>query len=164
MTHLTQPPMPLAELNFGTLRHDWDDPRVAPFVEAIDKVNAIARRSPGFIWMLGDEEMDAAQKDPDGPFGDNKRVASTLSVWEDGASLMAFVHKTLHQRFMVRAADWFEPLDRSHLVMWPVAIGHRPTLAEGLERFRQWQAEGDTPMAFGAKGGALFGQSGRASL
>ena len=164
MTHLTQPPMPLAELNFGTLRHDWDDPRVAPFVEAVDKVNDIARRSPGFIWMLGDDEMGAAQKDPDGPFGDNKRVASTLSVWEDAASLMAFVHKTLHQRFMARAADWFEPGDRSHLVMWPVAVGHRPTLAEGLERFRQWQAEGDTPMAFGAKGGALFGQSGRASL
>ena len=149
--------MPLAELNFGTLRHDWDDPRVAPFVEAIDKVNAIARRSPGFIWMLGDDEMDVAQRDPAGPFGDNNRVASTLSVWEDGASLMAFVHNTLHQRFMARAADWFEPGDRSHLVMWPVSLGHRPSLAEGLDRYRRLKTQGDTWVAFGAGGIARFG-------
>ncbi|SMY07793.1 DUF3291 domain-containing protein [Flavimaricola marinus] len=138
----------LAVLNFGTLRYDWDDPRVAPFREALETVNAIGRRSPGFVWMLDESQMDAAQTDAAGPFGDNPRTASTLSVWTDAASLMAFVHKTLHAKILARGAEWFEPDDRSHVVLWFVPEGHRPTVQEGMDRFRLWQRRGDCPEAF----------------
>ena len=139
----------LAVLNFGTLKHDWDDPRIAPFQEALDRVNAIGKRSPGFVWMLEAPEMEAAQTDSAGPFGDNPRTASTLSVWRDAGSLMAFVHRTVHARYLARAAEWFEPGDHGHVVMWFVPQGHRPDVAEGMARYRLWQAMGDTPEAFG---------------
>lgn len=44
--------MPLAELDIGILKHDWDDPRVQ-----------------GFAWMMDGDAMDAAQKAPLGPWG-----------------------------------------------------------------------------------------------
>lgn len=138
----------LAALNFGTLRFDWGDPRIAPFQDALDTVNAIGQRSPGFVWMLDEDAMDAAQTDSAGPFGDTPRTASTLSLWEDAPSLMAFVHKTLHAKFLARGAEWFEPDDRSHVVLWHIPVGDRPTLAEGMDRFRLWQRIGDSAEAF----------------
>ena len=99
----------LAEFNFGTLAYDWDDPHIADFVDNIDKVNAVAARSPGFVWRLGDDAMEAEQEDPNGPLTDRPLTASTLSVWEGPEALWHFVEKTLHARFMARAAEWFEP-------------------------------------------------------
>ncbi|MGB0658907.1 MAG: DUF3291 domain-containing protein [Mangrovicoccus sp.] len=139
----------LAELNFGILRHDWDDPRVAEFVEALDAVNAVAERSPGFVWRLSDEEMDAAQNDPDGALGGNPRMASTLSVWEDPQSLKHFVFNTVHARFYKRGAEWFAPETGGNLVMWWVAKGHRPSIEDGKARHAYWAAHGDTDQAFG---------------
>ena len=49
---MTAPTHHLAEFNIGTLKHDWDDPRVADFANNIDRVNAIAQRSPGFVWQF----------------------------------------------------------------------------------------------------------------
>ena len=140
----------LAEFNFGTLRYPWDDPRIAGFQDAVEQVNAIAARSPGFVWRLPDDEMEAAQYDPEGPFGDGPHTASTLSIWEDPASLYRFVTKTLHARIMKGAPEWFVPGDSGFLVCWWVTHGTRPTVAEGMDRWRALQAEGDTADCFGA--------------
>lgn len=138
----------LAELNFGTLRYNWDDPRIAPFQSVLGKVGAIAQRCPGFIWQMDEDEMDAAQRDPAGPFGANPRTASTLSVWADVQSLWLFVERSVHGRYLNRAAEWFEPDDRGHLVMWWVPEGHRPSLAEGMGRYRALQANGPSEAVF----------------
>jgi len=138
----------LAELNFGTLRYDWGDPRIADFQTALSKVGAIAERCPGFIWQMDEDAMDAAQQDPSGPFGANPRTASTLSVWADPESLWAFVERSVHGRYLRRAAEWFEPEDRGHLVLWWVEKGHRPTLAEGMNRYALLRAQGASEQAF----------------
>lgn len=140
----------LAEFNTGILRHDWDDPRIAPFADALDRVNAIAQRSPGFVWRLSDDEMDAAQKDPKGVLGGNPRLASTLSVWEDGDSLRRFVHDTLHGRFMARASEWLLP-EEAAMVLWWVPVGHRPTIEEAAARLDQFRSCGESEDAFGWK-------------
>ena len=49
--------MQLAQFNIARLKHDPDDPRVAPFMQALDKVNAVAERMPGFVWRYKDEHM-----------------------------------------------------------------------------------------------------------
>lgn len=141
----------IAELNIGILRHDWDDPRVKDFVDGLDLVNGIAARSPGFVWRMSDEEMDAAQNDPDGPLGGNPRLASTMSVWEDVESLERFVWTTVHRRFYERKAEWYDATDAVRLVLWWVPAGHRPSIAEGVERFRHLERHGDTDFAFGWK-------------
>ncbi len=140
----------LAEFNFGTLAYPWDDPRIAGFQNAIAQVNAIAERSPGFVWRLSDEGMEAVQDDPEGPLADRPNTASTLSVWTDAGSLYRFVTKTLHARIMRGAPDWFVPGDSGFLVCWWVPEGDHPTVAEGMARWQRLQAEGPTDACFGA--------------
>lgn len=140
--------MPLAEFNFGTLKYPWDDPRLADFQDNLDRVNALGRRSPGFIWMLDSDAMETEQEDGQGPLADRPNTASTLSVWQDATSLWTFVEKTLHARFMKRSSEWFEPGDSGHLVVWQVPDGHRPTVAEGMAQWQALISDGPTPARF----------------
>ena len=133
----------LAEFNFGTLRHDWDDPRIAGFVAGLDRVNALAEGSPGFVWRLTEAEMSAAQAS----VGD--RLASTLSVWEDVAALEHFVWNTLHRQYLGRKAEWYDPAGNGNLVLWWVPVGHRPGFAEAMARWQHWRDRGDSDHAFG---------------
>ena len=139
----------LAELNFGVLKHDWEDPRIAEFTNNLDRVNTLAENSPGFVWRLTDDDMEAGQLDAAGVFGGNPLVASTLSVWEDAASLEHFVWNTIHRQFYEKRSQWFAGEGQSNFVMWWVPMGHRPTLQEGMERFSHWQKHGDSDHAFG---------------
>lgn len=140
----------LAEFNFGTLRYPFGDPRIAGFEDAIDQVNAIGARSPGFIWRLPDDDMDAAQNDHNGPLRDRPNTASTLSVWENPSTLYEFVTRTLHARIMKGASDWFVPGDRGHLVCWCVPIGTQPSVADGMQQWQSLQEHGETEKIFGA--------------
>jgi hypothetical protein len=139
----------LAELNFGELRYDWDDPRVRNFVDNLDMVNGLAAQSPGVVWRLSDDDMDAAQTSAGGAFGGNLRMASTLSVWQDAASLEHFVWNTVHRQFYAQRAEWYDAVGNSNLVMWWVPVGHRPTVAEGLARHAHLRAHGPSDDAFG---------------
>lgn len=60
--------MPLAEFNFGTLKYAWDDPRLRDFQDNLDRVNGLAERASGFVWMLPSDAMSTAQDDPDDPW------------------------------------------------------------------------------------------------
>ncbi len=141
----------LAEFNFGTLAYPWDDPRIAGFQNAIAQVNAIAERSPGFVWRLSDDDMEATQEDTTGPLADRPNTASTLSVWADAPALYQFVTKTLHARIMRGAPDWFVPGDSGFLVCWWVPVGTRPSVAEGMAQWHQLQQEGESAARFGGK-------------
>ena len=141
----------LAELNLGILKYDWDDPRVQDFVNGLDLVNGVAKRSPGFVWMMSEAEMEAAQNDPDGPMGGNPRTASTLSVWEDVESLEHFVWNTVHKQFYDRKGEWYDMGAVLRLAMWWVPAGHRPDMAEAMARFQHLEAHGDSDHAFGWK-------------
>lgn len=144
--------MHLAEFNFGTLRYPWGDPRLAGFENALDQVNVIAARSPGFVWRMPDAAMEAAQEDPTGPLADRPNTASTLSVWQGAAPLYQFVTKTLHAKIMAGRTAWFVPGDSGFLVCWWVPEGHRPDVAEGMVRWRMVQNAGDSQEAFGPNG------------
>ena len=141
--------MHLAEFNIGRLRHDWDDPRIAPFAEALDRVNAVAQRAPGFVWMLPEDEMSAAQSDPGGPLGGDTRIASSLSVWRNAGSLAAFAFGTIHRQFHARGAAWFGEWSGPRLVLWWVDEGHRPDVEEAADRLRRLAEEGPGEAAFG---------------
>ena len=55
---LFEPPMPdwhLAEVNIARLKAPIGDPIVAPFVNALDKINSIADRMDGFVWRHIDD-------------------------------------------------------------------------------------------------------------
>jgi hypothetical protein len=136
----------VAQLNVGRALDDMDSPRLAEFMSNLDRVNALAERSSGFVWRLtGDGTNNAT---------DVKTTADPLflvnmSVWETPEALEHFVWATIHKRFYDKKANWFEAPTRPHFVMWWVPIGHRPTAEEALERLQELRQHGSTDAAFG---------------
>ena len=138
----------LAQLNVGRLVAAPGDPRVAEFMDAIDRVNAVGKRSPGFVWMMEGSGAPGTGNTETRLDGDT-RFISNLTVWEDVTSLERFVFDTIHRRFYERRAEWFELLEGQHFAMWWVPAGHRPTLDEGLSRLDHLKTYGPSDHAFG---------------
>ena len=135
----------IAQLNIGRFRYSTDDPRMAEFMTNLDRINALAERSEGFVWRLKDESNNAtAIRPPDDP-----AMAVNLSVWESVEALERFVWVTVHARFYNRKGEWFEKAAGPHLVIWPVPAGHMPDLAEATARLQHLTTHGDSDYAFG---------------
>ncbi|HJU30588.1 MAG TPA: DUF3291 domain-containing protein [Hyphomicrobiaceae bacterium] len=135
----------LAQLNVGNIRYPTEDPRLAEFMNALDAVNALAERSPGFVWRLKSDSGNATDilvtADP--------TFLINMSVWETAAQLEHFVWNTVHKRFYQKKGNWFEPMGKPHFVMWWVPVGHIPTPQEALERLTHLTAHGPSDYAFG---------------
>ncbi|MFD7321673.1 DUF3291 domain-containing protein [Streptomyces sp. NPDC059875] len=134
----------LAELNVATLLHPLDDPRMAPFVEMLNPVNAAADNAPGFVWRLVEEGVaDATGLRPAG-----EDVIVNLSVWETQEALWDFTYRSGHLEVMRGRREWFERHVEAHLVLWWVPAGHLPTVDEALERLTELRAHGPSARAF----------------
>jgi hypothetical protein len=134
-------------MNWGVLVAPWDAREVAEFVNALDRVNAVAERSPGFLWRMPNDEMEAEQALM-AEIGPTDRLASTLSVWESTEALDHFVHQTIHGAFLGRRAAWFEPLSGPSYAIWPIPAGHRPTVAEAMAARTRLAADGPSDAAY----------------
>jgi hypothetical protein len=139
----------LAQLNIGRLRYEADDPRMADFIDNLALVNRLAERSEGFVWRYQDDSGSAIDTRP---FAGDPRMAVNLSVWESVAALEKFVWQTVHKRFYGRRHEWFEAMGESYFVMWWVPAGHRPTVAEAIERLDHLKRHGSSEHAFGWEG------------
>lgn len=134
----------LAQINIGRFRAPVGDPMIAEFVANLDRINAIADRSPGFVWRLtgaGNNATDI-QPDPGDPL-----MALNMSVWEGPQALGAFVYRSDHLPIMRRRAEWFEKLEL-YMALWWVPIGHRPGVEEGMGRIATLRRLGPTAAAF----------------
>src|SRR2546429_393582 len=49
----------IAQVNIGRMKAALEDPVMAGFVARLEEINALADRSPGFIWRLQTSEGDA---------------------------------------------------------------------------------------------------------
>jgi len=142
---VTSPARHLAQLNIGRIRHETDDPRMADFMNNLERVNAIAERSPGFVWRYKDDSGNATSTRP---FAD-PRMLVNMSVWESVEALEKFAWQTVHTRFYARKHEWFEKLDGAYFVLWHVPVGHRPSVQEAIERLEHLKAHGPSEHAFG---------------
>ena len=140
--------MHLAEVNIGRLLAPTDDPRVADFMNNLDRINGLGKRMPGFVWM-SEGSGEPGTGNTENSIGDDPLLVFNLTVWEDVPSLQDFVYKTLHAKFIDRKAEWFEVLGEQHLVMWWVEEGHRPTRDEALARLSDLRENGPSDRAFG---------------
>jgi uncharacterized protein DUF3291 len=134
----------LAQANIGRIRAPLDDPIMEGFRSQLDPINALADRSPGFVWRLQTEDGNAMAIRP---FPDD-RMAINMSVWESLEALQQFVYQSAHVGPLRDRKQWFEPIEGPILVMWWVRAGHVPTVAEALERLRHLKAHGPSPEAF----------------
>lgn len=143
--------MHLAELNIGRLVAPTDDPRVAEFMSALDRINGMGKRMPGFVWMM-EGSGEPGTGNTENNIGDDPQFVANLTVWESVETLEAFVWNTVHRQFYERRSEWFAVLGDMHFVMWWVPAGHKPTLEEGLDRLRHLKANGNSDHAFGWDG------------
>jgi hypothetical protein len=134
----------LAQLNVAQPRGAVDSPVMADFVAGLAAINALADRSPGFVWRLRDANADdATALRPYGP-----DVMVNMSVWESLEALRTFVYRTVHLEPMRRRREWFVPPVEDHLVLWWIPAGTLPTLAEAGERLARLRRDGPSPEAF----------------
>jgi len=119
----------LAQLNIGNLAAPLDSPQLKDFVDNLDRINAVAEGSPGFVWRLVGDGNDATSLRP---LGDN--VLVNMSVWRDVASLKDYVYRSAHTQIMKRRREFFTRMSEANMVLWWVPVGHQPTIAEAVAR------------------------------
>jgi hypothetical protein len=133
----------LAQLNIGIMKEALESPGMADFVANLDRINALAEQSPGFIWRLQTEDGDATALRP---FGEN--ILVNMSVWRDVASLNDYVYRSAHVEIMRRRKEWFERMSQAYAVLWWVPAGHRPSLAEAALKLDLLREKGPSAAAF----------------
>ncbi len=120
----------LAQVNIGRLVAPSDDRQVAGFFAELDRINAIADASPGFVWRLQDNGGNATAYQPT----PDPRLIVNLSVWKDADALFAFVYRSAHTPVMAQRRSWFERFDGTYQALWWVPAGTRPTIDDALAR------------------------------
>ena len=134
----------LAQINIGRIIAPLDGPELKPFVDSLDRINALAERSPGFVWRLTGEGNSAT----DIHAFDDPMMLLNMSVWTDLASLGAYVYRSDHIEIMRRRREFFETPTEAIMALWWVPAGTIPTVAEGIARLDRLRRDGPTASAF----------------
>lgn len=134
----------LAQINIGRLVAPQGDPRVQPFFDALDRVNALAEASPGFVWRLQDDGGNAMGI----RYAPDPLLAVNMSVWTDADALFAFVYRSAHTPVMAKRRDYFERYDGAYQALWWIPAGTLPTVNDGLSRLWLIERFGPCPEAF----------------
>src|SRR6187397_861609 len=92
----------LAELNIAELKAPLDSPQLKDFVDNLDRINALAESSPGFVWRLKGDGNDATELRPMG-----EKIIVNYSIWRDVDTLKDFVYRTAHVEILKRKREWF---------------------------------------------------------
>jgi Domain of unknown function (DUF3291) len=134
----------LAQLNIGIIKGPMDSPVMADFAANLERINALAERSPGHVWRFQTEEGDATAIRP---FEDENMLIN-MSVWRDVQSLNTYVYSSAHMELMRRRREWFERMHEAFLVLWWVPKDQRPSVVEALAKLEILRAKGPTAEAF----------------
>jgi hypothetical protein len=134
----------LAQVNVGRFIKPVGDPANAGFMAALDRVNALAEASPGFVWRLTGEGNNATDIRP----YEDSHMAINMSVWEGIDALAAFVYRNMaHRDVMRRRREWFEEM-KTYMALWWIPVGHIPTVEEAKARLALLEKLGPTQEAF----------------
>src|ERR1700730_13248036 len=134
----------LAQVNLARMRGSLEDPVMSGFVSRLDEINALADRSPGFVWRLQTEAGNATYLRP----YEDDRVLLNLSVWKSVEELKTYVHGTVHAELLRQRHDWFEKFGAPAVALWWVPAGHLPSVDEAKKRLDHLQKNGPTAFAF----------------
>jgi hypothetical protein len=138
----------IAQVNIGRVRAGLEDPRMAGFVERLDEINALADRSPGFVWRL---QTSAGNATYFRPYEDDDRILLNMSVWETIEELRHYVYRTAHVEVLRHRQEWFEVFAGTYAALWWVPAGHIPGIDEAKKRLAYLEAHGPTEFAFDFK-------------
>lgn len=137
----------LAQINVGRLWHPLETPETAEFVEALDRINALAEASPGFVWRLTDDDGGSSSY-VEVPGLDDPLDIVNYSIWEGLDPLKDFMYRTDHVGFLRRRTEWFQPSDIPVTACWWIPAGTIPEVGEAYRRLEHLRAEGPSPEAW----------------
>jgi hypothetical protein len=140
----------IAQVNIGRIKGEMDGPVMAGFAARLEEINALADRSPGFVWRLQTEEGNATYLRP----YEDQRMLLNMSVWESVEDLKHYVYKTAHAELLRQRHAWFEKMEVVYAALWWVPVNHIPGIDEAKKRLAHLEAHGPTQFAFTFK--ALF--------
>ncbi|MFD4034700.1 DUF3291 domain-containing protein [Streptomyces sp. NPDC058637] len=136
----------LAQVNVGRILAPLDSPQLADFVAQLPEINAVADQAPGFVWRMVDEGgADSTNLRPE---HDDDMLLINCSVWESVEALRDYTYRSEHLRVLSRRREWFERLADFHHALWWVPSGHRPSVAEAMDRIALIRETGEGPGAF----------------
>jgi len=69
----------IAQINIGRIKAPLDSALMAGFMSRLDEINALADKSPGFVWRLQTNEGNATYFRP---YEHDDRILLNMSVWE----------------------------------------------------------------------------------
>jgi hypothetical protein len=134
----------LAQINIGRLAAPEGDPQVAGFFAELDRINALAEASPGFVWRLKGEGNNATDLQPT----PDRQTILNMSVWEDADALFGYVYRSAHTPVMAQRRQWFEPYDGAYHALWWIEAGREPSVEEGLSKLWLLDRFGPSQHAF----------------
>jgi Domain of unknown function (DUF3291) len=147
----------LALYTFGIFSRPADDPANDGFHRRNDAVLALVDKAPGLIARSGYEG------DP-GPLSWGVQVyprfyveagdgwcPSTLSVWKDMESAVAYAYFGLHAEALSHGREWFRKPEWPPYAVWWIEDGKFPTWSDAVTRHEHLHDHGPSPRAFNFK-------------
>jgi hypothetical protein len=134
----------LAQANIARMRAPLDSPIMEGFRSQLDRINAIADCSSGFVWRLQTDQGNATAIRA----YEDDRILFNMSVWESLEALRDYFYGSEHAAPLRKRREWFVPLEGPILVLWWVPADHIPSIEDAKARFATLKSRGPTPEAF----------------
>jgi hypothetical protein len=127
----------IAQVNIARLLVPEGDPQVAEFFNNLDRINALAERSDGFVWrFVGDYEPDPL-------------LLFNMSIWSSIDHLTQFAYRSDHIKIMRQKTKWFKPMNSASMALWWIEVDSTPpSFDDALARLAHLDENGPTPHAF----------------
>lgn len=135
----------IAQVNIGKVKAPVEHPIMAGFMSRLDEINALAERTPGFVWRL---QTPAGNATAYRPYKDDDSILINMSVWETIDSLKRYVYSSAHAELLRQRHEWFEKFSGIYMALWWVPVGHIPSVDEATKRLEHLEKHGPTQFAF----------------
>jgi hypothetical protein len=149
--------MNLAIYNFGIHVAAYGEPAIAGFMSREPLNFEAATKSAGFVGRSGYAGDPGPESWGEQVFPrflrehGQERGPSSLSVWHDIETLMAYSYNGIHAEALKHARHWNVPQAWPALVLWWIDDQHIPDWSEAVERFEYLHDQGPSARAFNFK-------------
>src|SRR6266478_1750200 len=134
----------LAQANIAQMRAPLDSPIMEGFRSQLDRINANADSSPGFVWRLQTDEGNATAIRA----YEDDRILFNMSVWKSLEALRDYIYRSDHAGPLRNRGEWFERLESPILVLWWIPAGPLPSIEDAKVRLALLKLQGPTAEAF----------------
>ncbi|SDZ97299.1 DUF3291 domain-containing protein [Microbulbifer marinus] len=134
----------LAQVNIARAKGPLDSPVMQGFVDQLDRINALADHSPGFVWRLQTEEGDATALQ----VFEDERIIVNMSVWTSMEALKNYVYSGEHLEVLKNKKSWFEKFTGPALALWWIPAGTIPSIEDARRALQTLKTRGPSSQAF----------------